>query len=53
MHSPPSLLFLVLLLLLLRLVLLQVDLTDDFVIMALFGDGQWEDKMQRLQVRGI
>jgi hypothetical protein len=28
----------------------QVDLTDDFVVMALFGDGAWEDRMQRLQV---
>jgi hypothetical protein len=28
----------------------QVDLTDDYVVMALFGDGAWEDNMQKLQV---
>jgi hypothetical protein len=28
----------------------QVDLTDDYVVMALFGDGAWEENMQRLQV---
>jgi hypothetical protein len=29
----------------------QVDLTDDYVIMALFGDGAWEDRMTRLTAR--
>lgn len=29
----------------------QIDLTDDFVVMALFGDGAWEDTMQRLTAR--
>ncbi|KIZ00564.1 hypothetical protein MNEG_7396 [Monoraphidium neglectum] len=29
----------------------QFDLTDDYVVMALFGDGSWEDDMQRLQAR--
>lgn len=30
---------------------LQIDLTDDYVVVALFGDGAWEDKMQRLTAR--
>jgi hypothetical protein len=29
----------------------QIDLTDDYVVVALFGDGAWEDKMQRLTAR--
>ena len=29
----------------------QIDLTDDYVVMALFGDGAWEDQLQRLQAR--
>lgn len=29
----------------------QIDLTDDFVVLALFGDGAWEDAMQRLTAR--
>ncbi|KAI8463135.1 MAG: hypothetical protein J3K34DRAFT_527240 [Monoraphidium minutum] len=29
----------------------QFDLTDDYVVMALFGDGAWEDQIQRLQAR--
>jgi hypothetical protein len=29
----------------------QVDLTDDYVAAALFGSGEWEDQMQRLQAR--
>lgn len=27
----------------------QIDLTDDYVVMALFGDGSWEGNIQRLQ----
>lgn len=30
---------------------LQIDLTDDYVVVALFGDGAWEDRMQRLTAR--
>eukprot|EP00775_Hariotina_reticulata_P011188 gene11188-11338_t len=29
----------------------QIDLTDDYAVMALFGDGAWEDTMQRLTAR--
>lgn len=29
----------------------QIDLTDDYVVMALFGDGAWEDTMQRLTAK--
>lgn len=29
----------------------QIDLTDDYVVVALFGDGAWEDRMQRLTAR--
>lgn len=29
----------------------QIDLTDDYVVMALFGDGGWEDSMTRLTAR--
>jgi hypothetical protein len=24
----------------------QIDLTDDYVVMALFGDGSWEDQVR-------
>lgn len=30
---------------------MQIDLTDDYVVVALFGDGAWEDRMQRLTAR--
>jgi hypothetical protein len=29
----------------------QIDLTDDYVVMALFGDGAWQDGMQRLTAK--
>jgi hypothetical protein len=29
----------------------QIDLTDDYVVMALFGDGAWQDSMQRLTAK--
>lgn len=25
----------------------QIDLTDDYVVMAFFGDGSWEDQVRR------
>ena len=25
----------------------QIDLTDDYVVLALFGDGGWEERMAR------
>lgn len=28
----------------------QIDLTDDYVVIALFGDGSWEDEKQPIQV---
>jgi hypothetical protein len=28
----------------------QIDLTDDYVVIALFGDGAWESGVQRVQV---
>jgi hypothetical protein len=28
----------------------QVDLTDDYVVAALFGDPSWEQQLQRVQV---
>jgi hypothetical protein len=33
------------------LFVVQIDLTDDYVVVALFVDGAWEDKMQRLTAR--
>lgn len=33
------------------LLAVQIDLTDDYVVMALFGDGVWEDTMQRLTAK--
>lgn len=33
------------------LLVTQIDLTDDYVVMALFGDGAWEDTMQRLTAK--
>lgn len=30
---------------------MQIDLTDDYVVMALFGDGAWQDTMQRLTAK--
>lgn len=30
----------------------QVDLTDDYVVMALLGGGSWEQNMTPLQTRG-
>ncbi len=29
----------------------QIDLTDDYVVVALFGDGTWEKQVQNVQVR--
>lgn len=29
---------------------MQIDLTDDYVVVALFGDGSWEAQVQRVQV---
>lgn len=29
----------------------QIDLTDDYVMAAVFGDGSWEANVQRVQAR--